>query len=286
MTNPAITILMAAHDGMAMLDAAIRSIRNQTFADWELVLIDDASREDLGAFVARYADPRMRVARNAANLGLAASLNRGIELATAPYIARMDADDVCYPERLAKQYEYLQKHPHVDVVGARALVFREGGGAVGVITAADTHEAICGSRLAGAFALYHPTWMGKTEWFRRHKYDPAFRKAQDYELLLRAADSSSYANVPEILLGYRADRSNIRKRLQTRRYVLMALAKNRHARNGRLDLLRGAVITCAKGAGDVVFALARTTMSEKFRYAQVPAQALQRWQEVWRSVAE
>lgn len=285
MNKPAITILMAVYNGISTLDMAIRSIRNQTFDAWELVLVDDASKDDLQSFVAKYGDPRIRVIRNASNLGLAASLNRGIDLAEAPYIARMDADDVSYPRRLEVQYEFLKKHPAVDVVGSKALVFGVAGNAMGVIPVAETHESIWNARLAGAFPLYHPTWMGKTEWFRRHKYDPSFRKAQDYELLLRAAGTSTYANVAEILFGYRADQSNIRKRLQTRRYVLMALAKNRRGKSGHLDLLRGSFMTCAKSAGDVVFAMGRTTISEKLRFMQVQPQEMAHWEEVWRAVA-
>jgi len=284
--KPEITVLMAIYNGTATLNAALRSIRNQTFEAWELLLIDDASQDDPASFVSRFDDARIRVVRNPSNLGLAASLNCGIELATAPYIARMDADDVSYPQRLEVQHEFLEKHSGVDVVGSKILVFRDGGNAAGIISAANTHAAICGSRLSGAFPLHHPTWMGKTDWFRQHKYDPAFRKAQDYELLLRAAATSTYANVPEILLGYRAEQSNIRKRLQTRRHVLMALIKNRRGKNGRLDLLRGALVTCAKSAGDVTAAMGRTTLTEKFRFMRAQPQEMALWEEVWRSVAD
>lgn len=282
MKKPAVTILMAVHNSMSTLDVAIRSIRNQTFDAWELLLVDDASKDNLHPYISQLDDQRIRLVRNSSNLGLATSLNCGIDLVESPYIARMDADDVCYPRRLEIQYDYLRNHQRVDVVGSNALAFENSGNALGVMTAAESHELIWRARLRGAFPLFHPTWMGKTGWFRQHKYDPCFLKAQDYELLLRAAPSSSYANIGKILLGYRFDQSSLRKRLKTRRYVLMALAKNSRMDRGDIDFWSGALMTCAKLIGDVVFAARKTTLTEKLRLMPVSPHEIEVWKEVWR----
>ena len=281
--KPAITIVMPVYNGTATLDSAIRSIQNQTLDAWELVLVDDASSDDLRSIVTPFGDPRIQVVHNTANLGLAASLNRAVEIATAPYIARMDADDVSYPERLERQYDFMEKHHSVDLVGSGALVFKAMGEAIGIMPATATHQAICDGGLTGAFPLHHPTWMGKKEWFRRHSYDPLFSKAQDYELLLRASRTSNYANVQEILLGYRWEESRLRKRLLTRHFVLKALAKNMFRRGGQLDFLRGALSTCAKGMGDVALSVGRTGLPEKLRFMPVPPHEKVRWSNVWRA---
>ena len=275
---------MPVYNGTTTLDSAIRSIQNQTLESWELVLVDDASSDDLSSIVSSFGDSRIQVVRNVVNLGLAASLNRAVEIAAAPYIARMDADDVSYPERLEMQYDFMEKHHAVDLVGSSALVFREMGGAIGIMPATATHKAICDGGFTGAFPLYHPTWMGKKEWFRRHAYDPLFRKAQDFELLLRASQTSTYANVQEILLGYRWEESRLRKRLVTRHFVFKALAKNMFRRGGQLDFLRGALSTCAKGMGDIALSVGRTGLPEKLRFMPVPPHEKVRWSNVWRAV--
>ena len=284
MQKPVISIVMPVYNGTTTLDSAIRSIQNQTLESWELVLVDDASSDDLSSIVSSFGDSRIQVVRNVVNLGLAASLNRAVEIAAAPYIARMDADDVSYPERLEMQYDFMEKHHAVDLVGSSALVFREMGGAIGIMPATATHKAICDGGFTGAFPLYHPTWMGKKEWFRRHAYDPLFRKAQDFELLLRASQTSTYANVQEILLGYRWEESRLRKRLVTRHFVFKALAKNMFRRGGQLDFLRGALSTCAKGMGDIALSVGRTGLPEKLRFMPVPPHEKVRWSNVWRAV--
>ena len=275
---------MPVYNGTTTLDSAIRSIQNQTLESWELVLVDDASSDDLSSIVSSFGDSRIQVVRNVVNLGLAASLNRAVEIAAAPYIARMDADDVSYPERLEMQYDFMEKHHAVDLVGSSALVFREMGGAIGIMPATATHKAICDGGFTGAFPLYHPTWMGKKEWFQRHAYDPLFRKAQDFELLLRASQTSTYANVQEILLGYRWEQSKLQKRLLTRHFVLKALAKNMFRHGGQLDFLRGSLSTCAKGMGDIALTVGRTRLTEKLRFMPVPPREKVRWSNVWRAV--
>ena len=275
---------MPVYNATSTLDLAIRSIQYQTLDAWELILVDDASSDDLHSIVSPFGDLRIQVAGNTANLGLAASLNRAVEIATAPYIARMDADDISYPERLEVQYDFMESHRSVDLVGTGALVFKEMGEAIGIMPATATHKAICDGGLRGAFPLYHPTWMGKKEWFRRHAYDPLFRKAQDYELLLRASRTSTYANIQEILLGYRWEESRLQKRMLTRHFVLKALAKNMFRRGGQLDFLRGAVSTCAKGMGDVALSVGHMRLTEKLRFMPVPPRENERWSSVWRAV--
>src|SRR5262245_56973434 len=115
-TSPAVTVLMPVRDGAAFLDQAIQSIRTQTFADFELIVIDDGSTDATAAMLERHAaeDARLRVLRQP-KAGLVKALNRGLDVATAPLVARMDADDVAEPHRLARQVEFLAARSRVAV---------------------------------------------------------------------------------------------------------------------------------------------------------------------------
>ncbi len=283
--TPAVSIVMAVHNGAATLAAAIGSVLAQTLSDWELILVDDASTDDFEAVVAGFDDPRLRVLRNPARLGLAASLNRGVEAALAPCVARMDADDLCLPARLERQLRRLQAQPAIDLLGTAILMFTDDGTPLGVMPAPAGHEAICASGRGGAFSLYHPTWMGRTEWFRRHPYDPAFSKAQDFELLLRAAPTSRYDNLPEALLGYRADPGiRLGKRLQTRRHVLKALARNAANARSRLELLQAMGTTLVKAALDVASSLQGSALGRRLLLRPAGASELDAWRALLASV--
>jgi glycosyltransferase involved in cell wall biosynthesis len=108
---PQISVLMPVYNAERFLKEAIDSILWQTFTDFEFIIIDDCSTDSSPEILQSYTDPRIRLFRNEKNLGISATLNRGIELARAPLIARMDADDVSYPRRLQLQWEFACQHP-------------------------------------------------------------------------------------------------------------------------------------------------------------------------------
>ncbi len=118
-TSPSISVVMPVHNGGAHLDAAIGSVVGQTWRDFEFVILDDASTDDTPAILERWVarDPRIRLARSPAREGWGGSSDRVARLATAPVCARMDADDVAHPERLAREWAVLRDHPDVVLVG-------------------------------------------------------------------------------------------------------------------------------------------------------------------------
>ena len=133
--------------------------------------------------------------------GLAARLNQGIDSAAGRYIARMDADDVCFPDRFARQVARLNSDNSLDLVACRTLIFDDSGAATGLSPHQLSHEALCAQPWNG-FYLVHPSWMGRADWFRRYRYQtPGLVRAQDQELLLRAYPDSRFAVLDEILLG-------------------------------------------------------------------------------------
>jgi glycosyltransferase involved in cell wall biosynthesis len=215
--RPTLSVGLPVSDAEGTLATALTSIRCQTYADWELLVLDDFS-EDASQGIAleiAEADPRVRVLAPRGPQGLVPRLNEGISAARGQYFARMDADDVAYPTRFEEQLKFLQGHPSVDVVGTSILVFRGDGIPRGVREAASAHDAIC-SRPRAGFKLFHPTWMGKIKWFRDYGYRTSARGWEDQELLFRAFRDSCFANLRKPLLGYREDRIPLRRATRAR----------------------------------------------------------------------
>jgi hypothetical protein len=196
---------MAVYNGEKFLREAVDSILNQTLEDFEFIIINDgstdASEDILDSY--RRADPRLQV-YSQPNRGLVESLNRGCALARGKYIARMDADDVSIPDRLAMQVEFLEEHAETSVVG----------GAVEIVDAAGTHKgvdsnplddaAIKSKLLSGSSPYYHGTVLMRAEVLAEFGgYRKVVVSAEDYDLWSRMADHYKLANLPATVLKYR-----------------------------------------------------------------------------------
>ncbi len=212
---PIVSIGMPIFNCEKTVTTAIRSILNQTFKDWELLLVDDGSKDRTLEVAHSFRDSRISVVTDHAHRGIAYRLNQAIELSRGIYFARMDSDDVAYPDRLALQVEYLKKHPKIDLLGCAMLVFKSDGRVVGIRPAPETHEQIC-RRPSSGFLIGHPTWIGYTSWFRRHRYRLEAIRTEDQDLLLRTFQTSQFAALGEILLGYREDSLSFKKILTGR----------------------------------------------------------------------
>ena len=127
--NPKVSVVMSVYNGAISLDESMRSILAQTFTDFELIVINDASTDTTASILKGYEarDPRVKVVTNEHNLGLTKSLNKGAGMAKGEYIARMDADDVACPQRFAKQVAFLDTHTEYGLVGTWADVIDDTG---------------------------------------------------------------------------------------------------------------------------------------------------------------
>ncbi len=199
---PSLSVLLPVHNGGALLEDAVRSVLQQTFGDFELLLIDDGSTDDAVARVEAMRDARVRVLRQPRNLGLVAALNRGLDEARGALVARMDADDLCRPTRFARQVEFLERHPEVALCGTAIEAF----GAIrreARFFPADPTEI----RTALFFfsPLAHPSVVFRREAFARHalRYRSEFPGVEDWDLWTRAIRHLEFANLPEVLLDYR-----------------------------------------------------------------------------------
>ncbi|WP_051372769.1 glycosyltransferase [Thermosynechococcus sp. NK55a] len=199
-TSPLVSVLMPVFNAERYVAEAIESILRQSFQDFEFIIIDDGSTDGSLDILKRYAarDPRIRLVSRE-NRGLVATLNEGIGLARGQWVARMDADDVALPERLALQVKHLEA-TKADFCGGAVACF---GDWRALWRYPLTHEA-CEVRLLFEVPFAHPTVMGRREAFDRLRYQPEFVLAQDYDLWQRAwAAGYRLVNVPEIVLRYR-----------------------------------------------------------------------------------
>jgi glycosyltransferase involved in cell wall biosynthesis len=218
---------MSMRNSAATIAIALRSVQLQALRDWELIVIDDGSSDGSAAIVEAFGDPRIRLVRQPASAGLATRLNEAVALSQGRYIARMDADDVCFPDRLDRQVKRLQQEPELDLLGCGAVVFGDDARLLGELPVGLTHGAITAQPCRG-FPLPHPTWCGRAEWFRGNPYDARLMKTQDQDLLLRTFRRSRFASLDEVLVGYRQDALDLTKMLLGRRIFIGSLW--RHAR--------------------------------------------------------
>jgi hypothetical protein len=232
---------MSVYNGERFLAAAIESVLAQTFTDFEFLILDDGSSDASRAIIAQYAaqDRRIRlIARE--NRGLVASLNQLLDEARAPLIARMDADDVCLPQRFALQVAFLQQHSDVGVLGTWTEDIDENDAAYPLV--ADDHPVDHDGFVAaidnGAPLLCHPAVMFRRDVVRSvGGYHPAFRHCEDLDLWLRLATVTRIANLPERLLRYRHYSQQVSSRHATEQQVNAAISRLAYAerRAGRSD---------------------------------------------------
>jgi len=218
---PLLSVVLSTFNSGGYLKIAVQSIISQSFEDWELILLDDGSTDDSVDVVRALADPRIRIVSDGRNMGLAARLNQGIDLSRGDLIARMDGDDICFPQRFELQVRFLMAHPNVDLVGTQVLAFSSNKFAVRSL-GPEIHESIC-SRPWSGIRVAHPTWMVRKAWYQKFRYYmPEYVRAEDQELLLRAMDVSNYSVIPDVLLAYRQVAFDFKKTQRARRSLLVA----------------------------------------------------------------
>ncbi len=207
--DPRVSIVMAAYNEESSIAVAIQSIINQTLHNWELIIVDDGSHDMTAEIVRAFAakDARIILVKNETNMGLPASLNRGLALARGEYIARADADDVNMPDRLGKQYAFMQDHPDIDVLGTGAFLLDAAGQRVKkTISLPETHEQLKNLGFLNTMFI-HPSIMARKRFFEQVGfYSLSYTRAEDKELWLRGLRGGCrYANLQEPLVEYSTD---------------------------------------------------------------------------------
>ena len=200
-----VSVVMAVYNGERYFKEALDSLFAQTMADFDCIVVDDASGDRTSEILGSCGDSRLRVIRNTENMGLTPSLNNGLALATGDYVARFDADDICYPERLAKQVAYLEAYPEVGLLGTAYRRMGENGSVMGGVLRKPTSDSEIRwtALLENPFA--HPTVMIRRSILVENGlvYDTSFETTQDYDLWVRLLAHCQGANLEEPLLKYR-----------------------------------------------------------------------------------
>lgn len=200
--TPRISVLLPVYNGQRYIRAAIDSILGQTFRNFELLIIDDGSTDSTADIVNSFNDSRIRIVRNKNRLKLSGALNKGMDLSRGEYVARMDADDICLPQRLAVQAAYMDSHPEVGICGSHTRIFG--------MKKLEVHRAPLGRERVRAHMMFdnpfvHPAVMLRKPFFDRHglRYNGDYYPTEDYELWSRALRYFPGDNIDRVLLKYR-----------------------------------------------------------------------------------
>ena len=199
MSAPAVSVLMSVHNGAAWVTRAVGSVLDQTLTDLEIIVVDDGSTDATPTLLAALRDPRLRVEWQA-RTGLTRSLNRALRLAHGPLVARLDADDLALPDRLARQRAFLDAHSDVGLLGTGARELDADGRLVRVISPPADDRAIRRVLIRRNPFVHSSIMMRRALVERAGGYDASFRVAQDYDLWLRLSEITRMANLSEPLV--------------------------------------------------------------------------------------
>jgi glycosyltransferase involved in cell wall biosynthesis len=211
-SEPRVTVLMPVHNGGCYLREAIESILRQSLKDFEFLIIDDGSQDESVAVVKSYRDERIRLIENGRNLGLIATLNRGLQMARGEYVARMDADDISLPRRLERQLEYMERHPDVSVISSYYRYMDSNGRPFRTVKG-DVKDCHISFRMyvEGYNPVCHPAAMFRIKMIREQGgYNREFAHAEDGALWFRLnSEGMKFGNVPRVLFLYRSHSQQI-----------------------------------------------------------------------------
>lgn len=206
---PKVSVFVPVFNGEKYIGKAIQGILNQTDQDFEIIIVNDGSTDNTLLEIDKFTDPRIKVYNNPKNLGLAATRNRGLELANAKYLAINDCDDISYPTRLEEQLAFLDTHKEVGIVGSNARrIFPDGS--FKIWSYPKTSEAIkC--RLFWGSAVINSSAVLRLDALQEHKlsYREEFPPCEDYDLFERAQHCFKIENMDKVLVDYLEHSNNV-----------------------------------------------------------------------------
>jgi glycosyltransferase involved in cell wall biosynthesis len=202
---PVVSAIMATYNKGPWVAQAIDSLLAQTFTDWELILVNDASTDETAEVLARYSDPRIRIHELKENVGRARARNVALGLAQGRYIAVCDSDDISMPTRFDEHVTFLDTHPEIDIVSAHMRLLSANNVARRFLFPID-HESIARRFARGKMGVAHGASMIRAECFQHTGgYCPDLRVAEDFELFRRFSTRYRFETIPKELLLYRSD---------------------------------------------------------------------------------
>ncbi|EJF37093.1 glycosyltransferase-like protein, family 2 [Capnocytophaga sp. oral taxon 335 str. F0486] len=242
-----VTIGLPFYNAEKYLALAIESVLQQTYTDWELLLLDDGSTDNSLSIAQSYAqkDSRIRVLSDSKNRKSGYRHNQAAQLTKTKYLAKMDADDMMHPNRIARQVEILETHSEIDVLGTNAYIINDDNKVIGTRYPIDSEE-----RLERVKDFMQPTIMAKTEWFLTNPYDIEAIRLEDAELWYRTHSKYHFVRLNEPLLFYREVGNNYYKKYflaqQSKAYIFSKYPNESYWKHYfRANFLKGIVYRIA-----------------------------------------
>ena len=235
---PCISVVVSAYNSEKYIGYTIKSILKQSFRDFELLIVDDASTDETYKIISSFTDSRIKIFRNDKNVGLTKNINFCIQKAKGKYIARIDSDDICTIDRLAIQYAFMESNPNIDVVGSDAYLINESGKILGVTKEVYTDRDI---KQKSIFMnpMIHPTIMVRSNLIKDYMYDEQFRVCQDYDLWVRMIPNCEFRNLDKPLIYYRLNKDGSTRRARNdinKRINLLVPIIKRAASNMNIEI--------------------------------------------------
>ncbi len=194
-----ISVILSVYNGEQYIKEAIDSILEQSYTDFECIVIDDGSTDSTPAIITRIKDPRIVYLTNEKNIGLVQSLNKGLRVAKGELIARMDADDISLPDRFEKQVGFLDTHPEVGVLGTAMRQIDSSGRTLSVLVVPERHPEILWRMFFGLAVVHASVMMRREVVLKVGGYNNNYQHIEDTELWSRLIHMTRFTNLSEIL---------------------------------------------------------------------------------------
>lgn len=229
---PIVTIIMPVHNGEKYLREAIESILAQTFSNFTFLIIDDGSTDDSVNIINSYDDNRIKLLINEKNIGISKSLNRGIDNSQTKYIARMDQDDISFPNRIEEQINFMEAHPEIGICGTWMMAFNEEKQKV--LKKRPVKNNDIRAMLLFNNPMAHPTVMIRKESLDANnlRYNHEFDGLEDYDLWERMSMVTKMENIPKALLLYRLHSTQLSRTSKARQEKFDKIQERQYARLG------------------------------------------------------
>jgi len=252
--QPLVSIILPVYNAERYIAFSIESVINQTYRNLEILIVDDASNDRSIELVQGFKDSRIKIVKNEQNSGISASLNKGLSLAIGKYIARMDADDICLPNRIETQVKFLLANPDVAVIDSVMQLMDTDNKLMSRVNSTKISEKAIRRTLPFDNCLGHSSVMLPREIYTRYRYRKVVH--EDYDLWLRILnDGNRICKINEPLLHYRVHDASYMSQIPKRRIAMAdtkmfyywSLKSKDKFKKMNLFVLLGALIDYARG---------------------------------------
>lgn len=204
--DPLVSVIIPSYNGEKFIGESIESILEQTYENWEIVIIDDASTDHSLEVIKTYKDKRIKLFCNEVNKGIATSTNRGIQESRGEYIALLDDDDIAEKDRLALQVKYLETHKEIDILGGRTTLIDELGEIIDYCDIPRNNPKYLKAMLLfGCFSFFNSTAMIRREFIEKNhlQYENGCYGMQDLKFYIESSKLGNISSIPQFLLRHR-----------------------------------------------------------------------------------